>query len=214
VRNYEQIVAHLSGPYKELCSHVAEDFCIDIVYTCEESEEATSKEALNRLKYRIAELCGDKKRLPGFEKKASMFRAMADYQFGIGAGRELVSRKEGEKMKITGKFPAYKLRVNSEVLARIVPEYGLLVLTMKGALRIKQFLSSYMVHIGDFLPKGSILAPGVVNANEHIRVNDEVIFTGKKAFGVGRAKMSGWEMVESLRGVAIDVRGVVAIEQD
>ncbi|MHC1600184.1 MAG: archaeosine synthase subunit alpha [Candidatus Methanospirareceae archaeon] len=213
-RNYEQIVAHLSGPYKELCSHVADKLRMDVEYTCEESEEAISKEALNRLKYHIAELCDDKKRLSGFEKKASMFRAMADYQFGIGAGSKLVSRKEGERMKITGKFPAYKLSVNGDVLARIVPEYGLLTLTVKGALRIKQFLSSYTVHIGDFMPTGSILAPGVVDANEQIRVNDEVIFTGKKAFGVGRAKMSGWEMVESRRGVAIDVRGVVAIEQD
>jgi len=64
------------------------------------------------------------------------------------------------------------------------------------------------VHIGDFLPKGSILAPGVVNADEHIRVNDEVIFVGEKAFGVGRAKMSGWEMIESQKGVAVDVREV------
>jgi archaeosine synthase len=98
--------------------------------------------------------------------------------------------------------------VNGDVLARIVPEYGLLTLTMQGALRIKQFLSSYTVHIGDFLPKGSVLAPGVVDANEQIRVNDEVIFVGEKAFGIGRAKMSGWEMVKSQKGVAVDVREV------
>jgi archaeosine synthase len=212
--NYVQIVAHLSGAYKELCSGVADELGMDVEYTCEEGEDVTSKEALNRLNARIATLCGDKKPLSGFEKKSNVLRAMADYQFGIGAGRELVSRKEGEraKIKITGKFPAYKLRVNGDVLARIVPEYGLLTLTMQGALRIKQFLSSYTVHIGDFLPKGSVLAPGVVDANEQIRVNDEVIFVGEKAFGVGRAKMSGWEMVESHRGVAVDVREVEGIE--
>jgi len=207
-RNYVQIVAHLSGTYKELCSLVADELGMDVVYTCEEGEDVTSKEALNRLNAQIAMLCGDKKPLSGFEKKAGMLKAMADYQFGIGAGRELVSRKEGEKMKITGKFPSYKLSVNGDVLTRIVPEYGLLVLTMKGAHRIKPFLSSYTVHIGDFMPTGSILAPGVVDANEQIRVNDEVIFTGKKAFGVGRAKMSGWEMVESRKGVAVQVREV------
>ena len=209
-RNYVQIVAHLSGAYRELCSCVADELGMDVEYTCEEGEEMTSKEALNRLNARIAALCGDKKPLSSFEKKASMLRAMADYQFGIGAGRELISRKEGErtKIKITGKFPAYKLRVNGDVLARIVPEYGLLTLTMQGALRIRNYLASYTVHIGDFLPKGSILAPGVVNANEQIRVNDEVIFVGEKAFGVGRAKMSGWEMVESRKGVAVDVREV------
>ena len=207
-KNYEQIVAHLNGAYKELCSGVADDLDINVVYTCEEGEDVTSKAALKRLKERIAELCGDTTRLSGFEKKPGMLRAMADYQFGLGAGNELVSRREGEKMKINGKFPKYELSVNGNVLARIVPEYGLLALTLKGALRIKQFLSSYTVHIGDFLPKGSIMAPGVVNADEHIRVNDEVIFVGEKAVGVGRAKMGGWEMVESRKGVAVDVREV------
>jgi len=211
VRKYEQLIAHLSGTYKEICSHVAGDLGIDVVYTCKENEEVTSPEALNRLEERIAALCGDEERMPGFEKKASMIKAMADYQFGIGAGSELVSRKEGERIKITGKFPAYKLSVDGDVLARIVPEYGLLALTVKGARRIRHFLASYMVHIDDFLPKGSILAPGVVNASEHIRVNDEVIFIGSKAFGVGRARMAGWEMVESRKGVAVDVREVEEI---
>ena len=208
-KKYDQIVAHLSGAYKELCSRVADELGIDVMRTCEESEDVTSKEALNLLRERIAELCGDMgQRLSGFEKKAGMLRAMADYQFGIGAGSTLVSRKEDEKIKITGKFPKYELSMNGEVLARIVPEYGLLALTVKGARRIERFLSSYTVHIGDFIPKGSILAPGVVNAGEHIRENDEVIFVGEKAFGVGRAKMCGWEMLESRKGVAVDVREV------
>jgi archaeosine synthase len=214
VRKYEQIVAHLSGVYNEICSDVAGDLGIEVVYTCEEDEEVTSPKALNRLKDRIAALCGDEERKSGFEQKLNIFKAMADYQFGIGAGNELVSRKEGERMKITGKFPAYKLSLNGDVLARVVPEYGLLALTVKGARRIQNSLASYTVHIGDFLPKGSILAPGVVNASEHIRVNDEVIFSGSKAFGVGRARMGGWEMVESRKGVAVDVREVAEIEQD
>jgi archaeosine synthase len=205
---YEQIVAHLSGTYKEICSHVAGDLGIEVVYTCEEGEEVTSPEALNRLKEWIAALCGNEERMPGFEQKLNIFKAMADYQFGIGAGSELVSRKRGERIKITGMFPLYKLSVNSDVLARIVPEYGLLALTVKGARRIQHSLASYTVHIDDFLPKGSILAPGVVNAGEQIRVNDEVIFIGSKAFGVGRARMAGWEMVESRKGVAVDVREV------
>jgi archaeosine synthase len=213
-KKYEQIVAHLSGAYKELCSGVAEELGIDVMYTCEDGEDVTSREALNRLKEQIAELCGGSKRVTSFEKKANMLSAMADYQCGLGAGTELVSPREGERLKIAGKFPKYKLSVDGEVLARIVPAYGLLTLTMNGARRIEKFLSSYTVHIGDFLPKGSILAPGVVNAGADIRVNDEVMVIGTKAFGVGRAKMSGWEMVESRKGVAVDVREIAAIEQD
>ncbi len=213
-KTYEYIVAHLSGAYKELCSGVAEELGINVVYTCEDGEDVTSREALNRLKEQIAELCSDTKRLTSFEKKSDMLRAMADYQFCLGAGTALVSPQEGERLKIAGKFPRYKLSVHGDVLARIVPAYGLVVLTLKGARRIEKFLSSYTVHIGDFLPKGSILAPGVVNAGEDIRVNDEVMVIGTKAFGVGRAKMSGWEMVAARKGVAVDVREIEAIEQD
>ena len=209
-KKYERIVAHLSGAYKELCSSVADELELDVVYTCDNGEDVTSKEALARLREQIAELCGDERRLSSFEKKLSMIRAMADYQFGPGAGNALVSRTDGKKLKITGKFPKYQLRASEDVLARIVPEYGLLALTVAGARRIEEFLAAYTVHIGDFLPKGSILAPGVVGAGAEIRVNDEVVFTGEKAFGVGRAKMSGWEMVESRRGVAVDVREVWA----
>ncbi|MCW3141859.1 MAG: archaeosine synthase subunit alpha [Methanophagales archaeon] len=210
MNNYDVVVAHLSGAYREICASVAEDSGIEIVYTCEANEGTTSRGALNKLKERIAELCGDKQRLSGFEMKSSMIKAMADYQFGIGAGSELVARKEGEeeRIKINGKFPSFKLSSKGDVLARIVPEYGLLVLTVKGARRIENLLSLYKVEIGNFVPKGSILAPGVINAGEQIRANDEVVFCGEKAFGVGKAKMSGWEMVESRRGVAVQVRAV------
>ncbi len=204
--NYELIVAHFSGAYKEICSSVADDMGIEIKYTCEEGENATSRKALDRLRAEIAAF-GSESQL-GFEQKASVIRAISDFQFGIGAGRELVTQREGERIKITGKFPLYKLSVDGEVIARIVPEYGSLALSISGAHRISNMLASYTVEIGDFIPKGSVLAPGVVNANEQIRVNDEVIFCGAKAFGVGRAKMSGWEMVESRRGAAVQVRAV------
>ena len=211
MKNYDVVVAHLSGAYREICASVAEDSGIEIAYTCEEGEGTTSKEALNRLKERVAGLCDDKQRLSGFRMKMSMIKAMADFQFGLGAGRQLLGKgggERGERLKINGKFPSYKLSSKGDVLARIVPAYGLLTLTVKGARRIENLLSSYTLEIGDFVPRGSILAPGVVNAGEQIRANDEVVFCGEKAFGVGRAKMSGWEMVESRKGMAVQVREV------
>jgi len=160
------------------------------------------------LNARIAELCTDRKRLYGYEQKSGIVIAMADFQVGIGAGSELMTSKAGERLKITGKFPFHILSADKEVLARIVPQYGLLTFTLNGARRITNLRSSYKVEIGDFVPRGSILAPGVVNADPQIRVNDEVVFCGDKAFGVGRAKMSGWEMVQSRKGVAVQVREV------
>jgi len=53
-----------------------------------------------------------------------------------------------------------------------------------------------------------VLAPGVVEASPDIRPGDEVVIRGPKAFGIGRAEMSGPEMIESTRGVASTVRHV------
>ncbi|MGB3945079.1 MAG: PUA domain-containing protein, partial [Methanothrix sp.] len=55
---------------------------------------------------------------------------------------------------------------------------------------------------------GDVLAPGVTSADDQIRPADEVMVVGERAFGVGRAKMSGWEMVESTRGIAVELRQV------
>jgi archaeosine synthase len=91
-------------------------------------------------------------------------------------------------------------------LAATTPN-GSLALSLHGARRL-QPLGKYIVTIGDFLPKGSLLAPGVIDADSQIRPGDEVIITGEKAFGAGRAKMSGWEMVRSNRGVAVELRQI------
>jgi archaeosine synthase len=66
----------------------------------------------------------------------------------------------------------------------------------------------YMVEIGDFVPKGSILAPGVIGANLQIRPGDDVLVQGPRAVAVGKAKMSGTEMAESTRGMAVELRHV------
>ena len=211
-QRYELIVAHLSGAYRDICFSVAADLGLEVSSTCDADEDTTASSALQRLREELAARCGDTKRLSGFEQKASMFCAMADYQFGHGVGRALFSEAEGtRRVKISGKFPAYQLSADGAVLARVVPAYGLLVLTLNGARRIKDLLAAYTVHIADFLPRGSILAPGVLEAGAAIRVNDEVLFSGEKAFGVGRAKMAGWEMVASRRGVAVEMREVTAL---
>ncbi|MGC9444656.1 MAG: archaeosine synthase subunit alpha [Candidatus Methanospirareceae archaeon] len=208
---YEHIVAHLSGPYRDICLSVAADSGLEMISTCDADEDMTASSTLQRLRKKLTELCGDTKRLSGFEQKASMLRAMADYQFGRGVGPALFTEAGGTRLKITGKFPTYQLSSDGTVLARVVPAYGLLTLTINGARRIADLMAAYTVHIGDFLPRGSILAPGVLDASVAIRVNDEVLISGEKAFGVGRAKMAGWEMVASRRGVAVEVREITAL---
>ena len=50
-----------------------------------------------------------------------------------------------------------------------------------------------------------------MSADPEIRPSDQVIIIGEKVIGVGRALMSGEEMVLSSRGVAVDLRDVKGI---
>jgi archaeosine synthase len=93
------------------------------------------------------------------------------------------------------------------LLATQVAQYGTLSLTLAGARTWRDSAApTKRVDIDAFVPSGSVLAPGVVDADDSIRPGDEVVFEGPKAFGVGRAASHGAAMVEGTRGVAVDVR--------
>ena len=65
----------------------------------------------------------------------------------------------------------------------------------------------YQIEIDDFIPKGSVMSVGVLNASNHIRAGDDVVVCHKgEVRAVGQAVISGPEMVVSNRGVAVKVR--------
>lgn len=186
---YSKIVAHLEGELEE----AVKEHGIDAVFT----GGGTRSEDLARLTGAVREACCGAVRLK--DPRIQRYRAVADYYFGQGAGDALLAGKvviRGREIQDEKKRP----------LAMTTPS-GMIALSLEGARRLEP-RGSYIVTIGDFLPKGSLLAPGVVDADEQIRPGDQVIIKGEKAFGVGRAKMSGWEMVESKRGVAVEMRHV------
>jgi archaeosine synthase len=132
-------------------------------------------------------------------------RAIADHQFGRGAGDALFG-----DVDLQGQYP--KLRAlggDGDQLAAMVPEYGTLALTLAGGRRwLDSGIDAKRVSIDAFVPHGSVLAPGVVGTDTSIRVGDEVVVEGPKALAVGRAAMHGAAMAGSTRGVAVDVRHV------
>ncbi|MGA9189142.1 MAG: archaeosine synthase subunit alpha [Methanosarcina sp.] len=204
---YKAVVAHVEGAYREICERVASKLGIEIVYTARES--LVSMEALSNLKNTVESLCTaenfSKKSLNAEEGKKNFLRAIAGYQFGEDA--VLLFSEESGKLAVKGRFPKHQLFDGKKQLATLVPQYGMLALSLEGAeLMVKS--EKYMVKIDDFVPRGSILAPGVIKADPGIRPNDEVIVIGKRALCVGRAEMSGKEMMESSRGVAVDIRHV------
>ncbi|MCQ1536758.1 tRNA-ribosyltransferase [Methanosarcina sp. KYL-1] len=204
---YKAVLAHVDGAYREICEMVGKKLGIEIIYTAEES--LTSFEALSSLKNAVEALCTSenfsRKSQNSEEEKKNFVRAIAGYQFGEAAG--LLFPEEAGSLAVKGRFPKYQLFSGKKQLATLVPQYGMLALSPEGAeLMVKS--GNYVVQIDDFIPKGSILAPGVVAADPGIRPNDEVIILGKRALCVGRALMSGQEMEKASRGIAVAVRHV------
>ena len=79
-------------------------------------------------------------------------------------------------------------------------------LTLEGG-KILAGENSYRVKIHDFEPKGSIFAVGVKDADDEIRIGDDVVvLRDDELVGVGVAQMNPDEMVESDRGEAVKIR--------
>ena len=197
--DYDRHIAHVAGDgYREICERVADSAGIDFEYTA--TDHPTTDASLDALE---DALDGEESYYKS-ERELATVRAIADFQFGDGAGDSVF----GPGAETEGYYP--KLRVkdaDDEQLATMVPQYGTLSLTPAGGRAwIDSDAPTKRVEIDGFVPSGSVLAPGVIDADESIRPGDEVVFEGPRAFGVGRAATHGRAMLESSRGVAVDVR--------
>ncbi|MFW6436877.1 MAG: archaeosine synthase subunit alpha [Halococcoides sp.] len=199
-QDYDRVIAHVPADYRPIVERATRDLDVPIIWTADETHPR-DQSALDRLD---DELAGSER----YRKRArqhAIVRAIADYQFGAGAGAAIF-----EDLSVQSFHP--KLRAHAgdgTQLAAVVPEYGTLALTLAGARRwLDADVPTLTAAIDDFVPHGSVLAPGVVDADPAIRVGDEVVFEGPSAIAVGRATMSGPEMAQSTRGIASEVRHV------
>jgi archaeosine synthase len=198
--DYPRVVAHVPDEgYRGVCERVAAD--VDVPFEFTAVDHPTTSESLSNL----ADALAGELRYSKRERQHNTVRAIADYQFGAGAGDDLFP-----DLRTTSRHPKLQVRDDEGTqLAAQVPQYGVLSFTLAGARHwAESDAPTKRVDIDSFVPHGSVLAPGVVDASADIRVGDEVVVEGPTAFGVGRAAMSGPEMRDSTRGVAVEVRHV------
>jgi len=143
-------------------------------------------------------------------------RKIADYQFGKGAGEALLPVPH--KVSFTFSKKTGRIRqilFEGKTVAILNPTYGLLNLTIEGAKRLAavNYVKLPWVKVQDaaasFVEKGSdVFAKHVVEANKEIRPMEEVIVLNSRneVIAVGRAVLSGDEMLEFMKGVAVKVR--------
>ena len=199
---YPTIVAHVPDDgYRDIVERVERELDLEVTYTIPDSHHPTDEKSLSALSDALSGELKYSKR----EREHNTVRAIADYLLGDGAGDDLF-----EEIRTTSRYPRIQVRDGEDTqLATMVPLYGTLSFTLAGAHQwVESDAPVKRVEIDGFVPHGSVLAPGVVDADEDIRIGDEVVVKGPKAFGVGRAEMFGREMVESTRGVACEVRHV------
>jgi|Deesub1362B_J571_1020462.scaffolds.fasta_scaffold00308_12 archaeosine synthase len=186
---YERIFAYVEGDYREVCT--LSEIEIEFFNTLEELRKELESE--------IEDVPTQKSYM------RAQISSIADYQFGKGTGEKLVKDAE-----IRGRYPKLDVMVDGKKLASLQGD-GMLSLSVLGGERLKG-LKDYTVIIDDFIPSGSILSPGVLEAGKEILSGDEVLFENSRVFGVGRAVMCSEDMLKASYGVAINVREKVVKE--
>ena len=141
-------------------------------------------------------------------------RAIANYQFEHDVGGALFP--DGVELRYSKRTGRIRhIYFKGKLLATLRPRDGLFSLTIYGAERLSTSLKplKYRVvveqGVEEFIRRGrSVFARHVVEVDEEIRPGNEVLITSGKAelLAVGKAVLSGREMLAFKRGVAVKVR--------
>lgn len=140
-------------------------------------------------------------------------RAVADYQFGSGAGAALFPDDTRiEYSKNTGK-PRH-LWAGEELVANYRPNDALFTVTIAGAKKLVALQGfKYGVRVMDdvveFVEQGkNVFAKHVRDAGESIRPGDEIVVVdgSGEVVAIGKSKMNREDMLSYKTGIAVRVR--------
>ncbi len=141
--------------------------------------------------------------------------AVADYQFGSGAGTALTRGKiRIEHSRRTGRV-RFLYDGKGDLLATLRPKDGYLALTQEGGLRLLRAFKSPRLRVvvrsdvGEFIRRGrNVFAKHVVAADGEIRPEGEVLIVNERdvLLGVGKAVLTGREMTAFKTGAAVKTR--------
>ncbi|MBE6517822.1 MAG: queuine tRNA-ribosyltransferase containing PUA domain protein [Thermoplasmata archaeon] len=201
------MLAHLlEQGYDKVISHLGEDteliegLCDDIVETV--VGDSVSPASLNNLETALREATEGMKVGDYAEDRKETIRSVLCFQFG----KEVADRIMDENTFGTGRFPYWKIQRNKVQLAMMSEERGAFSLTVDGG-KVVAECGKNIVNMMDFELKGNLFAIGVIDADPGIRIGDEtVVMKNGEVVAVGVATMSGREMTELKRGIAVKIR--------
>ena len=199
--SFNDVILHLPKTLSDIVSEVISS----PIYTSAD-HPPTSNESLTLLSQTLKNIIKTKKMVGAHTRKIENMNALASYQFGSKTASILL-----KDTKITGKYPYQRIMdENGTQLGMITAERGFISLTLDGTKRIESSKTYWVKISNDFTLKGSVFAPGVIDADSDIRKGDEVIvFQNKKLQGVGVAQMNAETMKRAESGEAVKIRHIV-----
>ena len=201
-----ELIGHIiSQGYDTVISHLGEDTEL-VRGLCEMKEtvvgDSTSPASLQNLETALREATkgmevGDYK-----EDRIETVRSMLKFQFG----KEMADKIMDEDTYVIGKFPFWKIMRDKVQIAMMSEGRGVFSFTAEGS-EVLAELGCNIVEMVDFELKGNLFAVGVTSADSGIRIGDEaVVMCNGEVRGVGVAMMSGKEMCDLKRGIAVKIR--------
>ena len=201
----EMLVHFLELGYDKVISHLGEDTELvagltDLTETC--IGGATSPASLTKLDETLREVTKGMKGGDYMVDRKETVRSLLGYQFGTEAADNIMDKDTF----VIGKFPYWKIMRGKTQLGMLTAERGMVSLTIDGA-KVLAAHGFNTVEMMDFELKGNLFAVGVKDADLSIRIGDEAIITlNGQVKGVGVAVMSGREMKDLKRGIAVKIR--------
>ena len=190
--NGKEVIAHVSGGYRQVC----EEYVENAVYTCQDNKP-TSVDSIENLKNEVKKY----PRFKGKMKTLHTFRSIARYQFNTKEADNLIP----DNIKVIGRFDR-QIISNGKQIATLNFNNGLFTLNLEGGEILKN-IGVKWVKIGFDLKTNTLFSPGVEDAHDDIIPNDEVVvLKNNEVIGVGKALLSGNEMKNANKGVAVKIR--------
>ena len=201
-----ELVSHIvSQGYDRVISHLGED--TDLIRGICDMEETvvgdpTSPASLRNLEDAIRRAAEGMEAGDYMTDRKETVRAAMTFQFGRGVADAIM---DGDTFAV-GKFPYWKVNRGKRQLCMMSEERGGFSLTMDGASILAE-AGTHTVNMTDFELKGNLFAVGVLSADPSIRIGEEaVVLRDGKPVAVGVAMMSGMEMQQLRRGIAVKIR--------
>ena len=147
------------------------------------------------------------------KKHLLKIRSIANYQFETAVGDKLFP--DDVKLRFSKRTGRIRhIYHDNRLLATLKPTDGLFSLTIHGAKRLWGLASQVQKivvqnDIEDVVKKGkNVFAKHVLHAEEGIRAGDEVLVTNQDdvLLAIGKATLSGSEILAFKRGIAVKVR--------